>query len=48
MLLVNFGRAHLCASLGELPLTESLTAKLTDRCNGKVKIEKLKSGYVEF
>ena len=29
-------------------LTESLTAKLTDRCNGKVKIEKLKSGYVEF
>ena len=29
-------------------LTESLTAKLIDRCNGKVKIEKLKSGYVEF
>ena len=29
-------------------LTESLTAKLTDRCNGKVRIEKLKSGYVEF
>lgn len=29
-------------------LTDSLTAKLTDRCNGKVVIEKLSCGYVEF
>lgn len=29
-------------------LTDSLTAKLIDKCNGKVNIEKLASGYVEF
>lgn len=29
-------------------LTASLIAKLTDRCNGKVSIEKLACGYVEF
>lgn len=29
-------------------LTDSLTAKLIDKCNGKVNIEKLARGYVEF